>query len=529
MQPKTVKPLMLCAAGLFVFVNTVYTQNYFAGSGAGAGNTGTAVTAVGAQALASGNSGVSIAAFGYNALNKNTSGYSNTAVGATALFSNTTGHENTAGGNAALYLNTTGYYNCAYGVNSLFFNTSGYQNSALGYSSLASNTTGFGNVALGSFTLHKNTTGQLNTAVGLSALQKNTTGRLNTGIGYYALSSNTTGLANCAIGFQPLAGNTTGSNNVAIGRSALYYNTGGSDNVGIGTGTLFQNQTGSFNVVIGDGAAYNRTQYEKSVFIGSNAEAANATLINAIAIGYNSIVDASNKAVIGNTSMLSIGGQVGWTTFSDQRLKKNISTSKLGLDFIRLLNPVTYNYLAEGQANRSYTGLIAQEVDEAARKAGENTFSAIDKNGTYWGIRYAELTVPVIKAIQELDSETKKEIAALKAENELLKERLLALEEKITALPKNSNAGKTSSQLFQNTPNPFSAVTYIRYQLDNDTQNGWLRISSIDGKILKQVTITNSGKGQLTINAGELAPGTYSYTLYADGKIVDTKLMVLTH
>ena len=139
-----------------------------------------------------------------------------------------------------------------------------------------------------------------------------------------------------------------------------------------------------------------------------------------MALGFGTTVDASNKVVVGNTSVTSIGGQVGWTTYSDKRLKQNIEKSNLGLDFVMALNPVTYEYIAEGQKGIRYTGLIAQEVDAAAKGA----FSGVDKNGEYMGIRYAELTVPLVSAVQELKAENE----TLKQQNELLITRLDKME-----------------------------------------------------------------------------------------------------
>ena len=55
----------------------VAAQTYFAGAGAGAGNTGTLVTGVGTFALGLSNSGSSNAGFGNNALFKNSTGSNN--------------------------------------------------------------------------------------------------------------------------------------------------------------------------------------------------------------------------------------------------------------------------------------------------------------------------------------------------------------------------------------------------------------------------------------------------------------------
>ena len=50
-----------------------------------------------------------------------------------------------------------------------------------------------------------------------------------------------------------------------------------------------------------------------------------------------------------------------------------------------------------------YTGFIAQEVEKAANEVGFN-FSGVDapKNeNDFYGLRYAEFVVPLVKAVQE--------------------------------------------------------------------------------------------------------------------------------
>ena len=56
------------------------------------------------------------------------------------------------------------------------------------------------------------------------------------------------------------------------------------------------------------------------------------------------MVDASNKVRIGNTDVTSIGGEVGWTSFSDERIKDNVKENVPGLEFIKALRPVTYHF-----------------------------------------------------------------------------------------------------------------------------------------------------------------------------------------
>jgi hypothetical protein len=48
------------------------------------------------------------------------------------------------------------------------------------------------------------------------------------------------------------------------------------------------------------------------------------------------------------------------------------------------------------------------------------------------------------------------------------------------------------------------------------------------GTLLKTININKTGTGQETIQANEFNAGMYLYSLVCDGKIVDTKQMMLT-
>ena len=52
-------------------------------------------------------------------------------------------------------------------------------------------------------------------------------------------------------------------------------------------------------------------------------------------------------------------------------------------------------------------------------------------------------------------------------------------------------------------------------------------ITGYSGKVLKQINISKAGKGILNVDAGMLASGAYNYSLLVDGKLIDTKSMVL--
>ena len=247
-----------------------------------------------------------------------------------------------------------------------------------------------------------------------------------------------------------------------------------------------------------------------------------ADFTNATAIGFNAKVDGSNKVRIGSTAVTSIGGQVGWTTLSDVRLKENVKESALGLDFILNLRPVTYNYKTEGQSGILYTGLIAQEVDAAAKKQNVE-FSGVDRNGEYWGIRYGELTVPLIKAVQEMNE-------TLKSENEKLRNEIAEIRSEMAtgSIEKSSKIVSSSeNKLEQNSPNPFSSNTTIRYAVTSDAVSASIIIRSLNGVELKKIMLDKNGKS-VTIQSNDFAQGTYTYSLEVNGQSIDTKLMVIT-
>lgn len=554
-----------------LFSNTGGILNTGTGSEALFYNTsGSYNTATGYQSLHLNTIGADNTATGVSAMRQNTTGSYNTATGRDALYNNTTGNYNTANGNSALYLNTTGDYNTATGWNALRANTTAIQNSAYGFDALASNTTGEGNAASGYAAMLFNTTGGSNTANGAFCLYSNTTGNYNTANGYLALNSNSTGVSNVANGYQSLRKNTMGSTNVAIGTNTLYSNTSGYGNTASGYEALFTNTTGNYNTISGyfaghndNGAFYNTeigTQAGNSVangdgntYVGHNAGPVVPGLSGSGAFGENATPLGSNVIRIGAATITSIGGQVGWTTFSDGRFKKNIHEDVHGLDFIKQLHPVTYTLDVAGlnkktgvdkklnamnTASRSqqdaaitqqektiYNGFVAQDVEKAAKNLDYN-FSGVDipKNSNdLYGLRYAEFVVPLVKAVQELSAkndELQKQIDELKA--------IVLSANQLSKNQQQQTAGDNQTGfLLQNSPNPFTHSTVINYYVPVKTNNAQLMISDASGGVLKTIVLSSKGNGQVTVTTDGFAAGNYFYTLIIDGKKAATRQMVL--
>lgn len=190
---------------------------------------------------------------------------------------------------------------------------------------------------------------------------------------------NTTGSNNTANGTEAIYSITTGSNNVANGYQALYSNTSGNNNVAIGASTLISNTTGSGNF----GAAFINSA-------GTYAPVFDPTTEN-------------NRVVMGHTSVTNAYVQVAWTVVSDQRDKMNFGTVPHGLDFIKQLNPVSFQFkvdrdIEEADGPVRY-GFKAQDI--LALEGDDN--AVIIDNEDPDKLRYnGEALVPVlVNAIKE--------------------------------------------------------------------------------------------------------------------------------
>lgn len=324
------------------------------------------------------------AAFGYYALVYLNIGNRNVAVGerASALLNNAS--DNVSFGYQALMGETSGNHNVAFGTLALRFNGNGSRNTAIGTSALYSNNIGNRNLAIGEEALYNNLSGIGNTAIGRESLHSNTHANNNTVIGNQALFINTTGTHNTVVGREALFHNSNANHNTAIGWRALHNNTTGIRNTAVGYRALYSNETTNNNTAIGADALYSSSS------------------VNQIGIGYQATPSAGNNRVrIGNDLISYAYIQEDWETPSDRRLKSNILTSHLGLDFICALHPVAYHRNNDERQRTEY-GFIAQELEEVLEQFGADNNGIISKedNGMY-GVRYTDLLAPMVKAIQE--------------------------------------------------------------------------------------------------------------------------------
>lgn len=146
-----------------------------------------------------------------------------------------------------------------------------------------------------------------------------------------------------------------------------------------------------------------------------------------------------------------------------------------------------------------------------------------DSHGTK-KINYVEMIPLLVQSINELQSQ----LNELKtADNTMLMASKKIVTSETSETTQTVNAKLQTSKLYQNTPNPFTERTEIRFSLSDEAQNAYIYIFDMQGKMQKQIPVDSSMQG-ITINGYELSPGMYLYSLAVNGQEIDTKRMILS-
>lgn len=241
-----------------------------------------------------------------------------------------------------------------------------------------------------------------------------------------------------------------------------------------------------------------------------------------------------------------------------RRNSKNAWGLQNALAKVQQLQPI-YHQPAAGKRNTaSKLGFNAQEVEQVIPELVH-----YGENGEL-GLAYDEFAVLAIQAIQEqqqqIDQKDQRVVDLEKENAELLVqfERLVMqfenlearMNQQILAIENNlqsccfqhhskdfqlENKGSSfnnfqtdKAQLQQNFPNPFHQQTEIQYYLPETVQKAQIHIMDLTGKTLKTFELSQKGIGKVHLNGGQFTVGSYAYSLVIDGKVVDTKQMILT-
>jgi len=196
-------------------------------------------------------------------------------------------------------------------------------------------------------------------------------------------------------------------------------------------------------------------------------------------------------------------------------------------------------------------GLIAQDVEKILpnlvkdtkfeTKHAQPSLSPDSKNPTipsqqnsetidYKAVNYTELIPIIIKAMQE----QQQVIRDLQQKNNDQQNEINKLKEIAGISTGNTSSlqsvasGGNGGYLQQNTPNPFAQNTTIGCYVPFASKQAKLIVYSSDGNPVKTYILSNKGMNEVSITAGALASGKYSYSLLIDGRITESKNMILT-
>ena len=417
-------------------------------------------------AITSANSNTLIGYQSGKAITSSSTGNNNTAVGVNTLVSLTDGDENVAIGDSAMLNATTSTNNVAVGSGAAL-NFAGSHadngednNVAIGQQAMRnvdggsnSNALVRGNVAIGKEALTGGDFGSsdlnldYNIAIGQEALNSTGTSQL-TGVIAIGASAGTAINNNDAsgtviIGHQAGMAATSAQYNVFIGHEAGKVIQTGDENVAVGfncgaaligsRNTLLGYQAGvslngtgdTNNTLIGRSAGQSISNNSNNTIVGSNADGTNTS--NAGIFGAN-VVGASNTFTCGqgsNDFQIDNNGS-SISNPSDERIKRNIEDSTLGLTFVNDLKPRTYNWALKGNLpeyhsdyvkdsteqwrnDKKVHGFIAQELKEAIDKAGDSVgdgFGAwsINEHNDLQRVSMVSMIPVLVKAVQELSA-----------------------------------------------------------------------------------------------------------------------------
>ncbi|HEX8737597.1 MAG TPA: tail fiber domain-containing protein, partial [Pyrinomonadaceae bacterium] len=253
-----------------------------------------------------------------------------------------------------------------------------------------------------------NTTGNQNSFFGYQAGNSNFDGGGNAFFGESAGSSNVSGFGNAFFGTQ--SGNkATGSNNSFFGTAAGNIFTSGSNNVFAGFNTGSTSTTESNNTLLGFGADIN-VGINYSTALGTGAK---ATLSHTIVLGTVSETVVIPGLGAGGLQQLCRNAQNQISPCSSsRRYKTNIAPFVSGLNLVNLLQPVTFNWRANNQAD---FGLVAEDV-----AAINPLLVTYNEKGEVEGVKYDRVSMVLLNAVKQQQTQIEKQNEQIKNQQQTI-------------------------------------------------------------------------------------------------------------
>ena len=147
--------------------------------------------------------------------------------------------------------------------------------------------------------------------------------------------------------------------------------------------------------------------------------------------------------------------------------------------------------------------------------------NAVKKGNDHDSLRHIESIAPLLKALQDLTATLEAQQQEIKA----LKKQLESSKAAVATIADSTNLKGIA--LYQNNPVPPSIETEIKISLPKETDNANLIFYTREGKQLKILHLFNRGDFKVKVDSRELGMGTCFYALMVDGKIIDSKRLLV--
>lgn len=231
---------------------------------------------------------------------------------------------------------------------------------------------------------------------------------------------------------------------------------------------------------------------------------------------------------------------------ADTRLKDEIKPLNEAINKLMLIKPLSFKFKSDEYQNLNlfegrqmglnpeelqevFPELVKEIADVSERLENDNEIAEIKK---YKAINYTNLIPLLIAGMQEQQAQLQEQ----KEENQELKNLVAILQQQSNdLLAKTSDPTGISNlvsqtdgfSMDQNIPNPFSNETLVNYTLPQNTGKAYMAVYDLSGKQIRTFPLNQKGTSSLTISSEKLAAGIYIYSIIADGKVMDSKRMVV--
>lgn len=195
-----------------------------------------------------------------------------------------------------------------------------------------------------------------------------------------------------------------------------------------------------------------------------------------------------------------------------QDLNQSISEREQSLGNDTITRETNVGLIEKQILTKQHYGLNADQLEEVFPDLVYE-----QEDGTK-SINYVELVPILVQAINELRGE----IEELRAGGD----------DRTKKAVQPSSEGDSAEKLLllslgQNKPNPFSNATTIEVCIPEEVQKAFIYVYDLQGKKVEQVDITTRGKQNVLLSSANLTDGMYLYSLIADGKVVETRRMIV--